>query len=56
MQPYPYFKISLRPLPHRQRISALYAARSLAPSIMSALTMLLRLELHSHLGGTKHST
>lgn len=45
-----------RPLhpPHLRRISALCAARSLAYlSDMSALSALLRLELHPHLGGQR---
>ncbi|WP_425325910.1 lipoprotein signal peptidase [Neisseria shayeganii] len=48
----------LRPLqnPHLRRISALCAARSLAYlNDMSALAVLLRLELHPHLGVLQRS-
>ncbi|EGY53651.1 hypothetical protein HMPREF9371_0105 [Neisseria shayeganii 871] len=42
--------------PHLRRISALCAARSLAYLYdMSSLTVLLRLELHPHLGGLQRS-
>ncbi|OSI16727.1 lipoprotein signal peptidase [Neisseria dentiae] len=42
--------------PHLRRISALCAARSLAyPLDMSALAVLLRLELHPHLGFLQRS-
>ncbi|WP_373702883.1 signal peptidase [Neisseria dentiae] len=49
---------NLRPLQNRhlRRISALCAARSLAyPLDMSALAVLLRLELHPHLGVLQRS-
>ncbi|WP_082402992.1 lipoprotein signal peptidase [Neisseria sp. 74A18] len=51
-------KYSVRPLqnPHLRRISALCAARSFAYLYdMSALAVLLRLELHPHLGVLQRS-